>query len=132
MFFSNKHVAETYSRRIWDDKDLSVIDELLHAKIVIHSLLGDFHGKEPMKKVVQAWIAGFPDLVVKNDSVISERDLVMIQWHAQGTHQGEFKGIKPTGKSVSYVGVTLYRIDESKILEYSAYLDMQHLLNQIS
>lgn len=127
-----KEIAETYARRVWDNKDLAAIDELLHPKCVIHSLLGDFYGPESMKKVVQVWLTGFPDLIVRNTSIISEKGLVMIQWHAEGSHQGEFKGIKPTSKSVSYSGVTIYRISQAKIVDYWAYLDMQHLLKQIS
>lgn len=84
-----------------------------------------------MKEVVQAWLKGFPDLSVKNELIIAENDLVSIQWSAKGTHKGEFKGKKPTGKPVSYSGVIVYRIKNSQIVEYWAYLDMQHLLSQI-
>ncbi|MBA3604136.1 MAG: ester cyclase [Parachlamydiaceae bacterium] len=126
-----KSIAEEYAHRIWNKKDMSVIDDLLHPKIVIHSLLGDYQGTEPMKKVVEAWLNAFPDLVVKNNSVICEQDLVVIQWQAQGTHLWEFKGIQATGLPVAYEGVTIYKICTSKIIEYWAYLDMQHLLHQI-
>lgn len=81
--------------------------------------------------MVQAWLKGFPDLSVKNELIISENDLVSIQWSAKGTHKGEFKGKKPTGKPVAYSGVTVYRIRNSQIIEYWAYLDMQYLLSQI-
>ncbi|MBA3956853.1 MAG: ester cyclase [Parachlamydiaceae bacterium] len=126
-----KLVAEAYAHRVWDDKNLKAIDELIHQNCVIHSLLGDFYGPASMKNVVQAWLKGFPDLMVKNSSVICEDDLVVIQWQAHGTHQGEFKGIMPTGKSISYTGVTVYRISHDKIIEYWAYLDMKHLLDQL-
>lgn len=68
---------------------------------------------------------------MKNELIIAENDLVSIQWSATGTHSGEFKGKSPSGKSVSYCGATVYRIKNSQIIEYWAYLDMQHLLNQI-
>lgn len=126
-----KAVAETYMRRVWDDKDLKAIDELIHPKCVVHSLLGDFYGPESLKNIVQTWLLGFPDLVIKNTAVISEQDLVVIQWQAQGSHQGEFKGIKPIGKPVSYTGITVYRINHGKITEYWAYLDMKNILDQI-
>lgn len=125
-------VAETYAHRIWECKDLQAIDELIHQNCVIHSLLGDFYGPQSMKSVVRTWLNGFPDLVVKSTSVICEQDLVVIQWQAHGSHQGEFKGIQPTGRSISYSGVTIYRINQSKIVEYWAYIDMKHLLDQIS
>ena len=71
------------------------------------------------------------DLKVINDRFIAENDTVCIQWHAKGTHQGEFKGLQPTGKSVAYAGATVYRIESGLIVEYWAYVDMHHLMNQL-
>lgn len=124
-------VAEQYANRIWGKRDLSAINELLYPEVIIHSSFGDFQGPETMKTVVEAWLTGFPDLIVKNKALISEGDLIVIHWQAYGTHRGKFKDIPPTGKPISYAGVTIYRIKNDKIIEYWAYLDMQHLLNQI-
>ena len=128
---SGKEIAEAYANQVWNDKEISAVDKFVHQNAVIHSLLGDYHGTKAMKEVVQSWLKGFPDLRVDNDIIISENDLVCIQWRAKGTHHGEFKGRKPTGNPVSYSGATVYRIKDSKIIEYWAYLDMQHLLSQI-
>ncbi len=124
-------IAEDFANKIWNQKEISTIDRLIHKDVLIHSLLGDFRGVQAMKEVVWSWLTGFPDLSVKNELIISENDLVSIQWSAKGTHKGEFKGKKPTGKSVSYSGVTVYRIKNSQIVEYWAYLDMQHIFSQI-
>jgi len=124
-------IAETYSQRIWNDKDLTAIDDLVHPDCIIHSLLGNFHGRAALKKIVQTWLKGFPDLHVKNIAVIADKDLVAIHWEANGTHQGEFKGVPASNKPISYAGVTIYRIRNGQIIEYWAYLDMQHLLKQI-
>lgn len=128
---SYKEIAEKYANKVWNDKEVSAIDRFVHKDVLIHSLLGDFRGTQAMKEVVQAWLKGFPDLSVKNELIISENDLVSIQWSARGIHKGEFKGKKPTEKPVSYSGVTVYRIKNGQIIEYWAYLDMQHLLSQI-
>lgn len=128
---SSKKVAEEYANVVWNDKDISVIDRLIHKDVLIHSPFGDYRGIAALKEVVQAWLKGFPDLNVMNNLVISENDLVSVQWSAKGTHNGEFKGKKPTGKHVAYQGVTVYRIKDDQIVEYWAYIDMQHLLSQI-
>lgn len=127
----HQSIAEEYAHRIWELKDLSAIDSLLDSGIVIHSSLGTFHGREEMRRVVHAWMSAFPDLKVVNISALIQGDRTAIQWKAQGTHQGTFKGIPPTGKKVAYEGLTLYRIQEGKIVEYWAYLDMQHLIQQL-
>jgi steroid delta-isomerase-like uncharacterized protein len=134
MFLMNlkiNQIATEFANRIWNEKDLNAVDELVDSEVVIHSLLGNFNKQKAMRDVIQTWLNGFPDLRVTNDLVLCENDVVCVQWRAKGTHRGEFKGKKPTGKSVSYSGVTLYRIKNSKIVEYWAYLDMQHLLSQI-
>lgn len=128
---SARKIAEDYANTIWNQKEISTIDRLVHKDVLIHSLLGDFRGAQAMKEVVESWLKGFPDLSVKNELIISENDLVSIQWSAKGTHAGEFKGKKPRGKSVFYSGVTVYRIKNGQIIEYWAYLDMQHLFSQI-
>jgi steroid delta-isomerase-like uncharacterized protein len=131
MKANNKEIAEKYTNQIWNKKEISAIDTFVDEQVIIHSVLGDYQGTKAMKEVVQAWLTGFPDLRVHNDIIIGENDLVSIQWQAKGTHNGEFKGIKPTGKHVSYSGVTLYRIKNDKIIEYWTYIDINHLLNQI-
>lgn len=128
---SLKAIAEEYANKIWNVKDIGIINKLIHPDVIIHSLLGNYQGQTAMRGIVQAWLKGFPDLQVANDIVISENDIVSIQWRAKGTHHGEFKGKQPTGKPVSYSGVTVYRIKNNQIVEYWAYLDMQHLLSQI-
>ena len=126
-----KDIALEYSLRIWDKKDLSAIDELMSSQVVIHSLLGDFYGTEAMKNVVEAWLRAFPDLRVQNQHVVAENNLVMIHWKASGSHLGVFKGVPPTGKTVSYAGATLFEIQNDKIAQYWAYLDINHILSQI-
>lgn len=126
-----KQVAEEYAEKVWNAKDLSVIDRLVQKDVLIHSLLGDFRGSHSMKEVVQAWLKAFPDMVVRNELVITENDLVSIQWNVKATHRGEFKGRQPTGKPISYSGVTVYRVKDGQIVEYWAYLDMQHIFSQI-
>ncbi|MGA8165106.1 MAG: hypothetical protein WB791_08805 [Waddliaceae bacterium] len=51
---SAKSIAEEYTRRVWDDKDIKAIDDLIDNDAIIHSLLGDFYGPASMKTVVQA------------------------------------------------------------------------------
>lgn len=129
---SLKATARKFSHQVWNIKDLSAIDELLHPDVVIHSLLGDFRGADHMRTVAETWLQAFPDLIVKHSSIIHQNDLVAIQWSAKGTHKGVFKGYEPTGKEITYSGMTLYRIRDDKIVEYWAYLDMQHICQQIS
>lgn len=127
-----KTVARTYAKRIWDDKDLSAVDDFFSSNGIVHSPLGGFSGPEDLKNVLSTWISGFPDLKVTNIAEICEHDLVAFQWVAEGTHLGEFRGVHASGKAVQYAGVSLYRVHDSKITEYWGYLDINHIMTQIS
>lgn len=127
-----KQIAISFAKRIWEEKNLNLIDELMDPNVVIRSLLGNFYGRQAMKDLVKVWFLAFPDLKVETTSVISEKDLVMIQWNAQGHHLGEFKGFKASGRPVKYTGVTIYKVHKNLITEYWSYLDMQNILSQIS
>lgn len=124
--------AETYAKRIWDDKDLCAIEDHFDKNAVIHSSLGQFIGLESLKEVVKTWQRAFPDLKVENLHVFRSEDCVSIHWKAEGHQKGAFRGIEPTGKKVAYSGVTLYRLKEDKIIEYWAYLNLNHIIDQLS
>ncbi len=72
----------------WVKKDITAIDEFMDPNCMIHSPLGDYIGQYAMKNVMEAWIKGFPDLKVENLITISEKDRVVLQWKAYGTHLG--------------------------------------------
>ncbi len=123
--------AKEYTDRLWNQRDFSVLEELVDKQVVIHSLLGDYKGRELMQEVAETWLKGFPDLEVTFINTISEGDLEVVQWISKGTHQGDFRGKHATGRSISYPGVSIYRFEGEKIVEYWGYLDMQHVMNQL-
>jgi len=48
-----------------------------------------------------------------------------------GTHQGEFRGIAPTGKQVKYTGIAIDRIADGKVVEMWHVADTSGMLQQI-
>ena len=74
---------------------------------------------------------GFPDVANTIEDLIAEGDNVVARWRSRATHQGEYMGIPPTGKEVEVTGITLYRIEGSKIAESWNVEDKLGLLRQI-
>lgn len=127
-----KPFVEQYTHAVWNEKNLNVVDQCVAQDVIIHSSLGHFHGPAEMKKIIKVWVTGFPDLYVITLAALEEGDRVALQWEAKGTHLGPFKGIAPTQKRISYAGTTVYRLANRKIAEYWAYLNLQHLLEQLN
>ena len=60
----------------------------------------------------------YPDLTVTVEQQIAEGEYVATCITARGTHQGEWLGIKPTGKVVTYTGVNIDRVVDGRITEH--------------
>jgi predicted ester cyclase len=60
----------------------------------------------------------FTDLQPTVEDVIAEGDKVVTRWTIRGTHQGEIEEFgPPTGKQAEIKGITIHRIEGSKIVE---------------
>ena len=62
---------------------------------------------------------------------MAEGDKVALRVISTGTHKGEFLGIPPTDKKVSFVGVGFLTIRDGKIVEQWSVNDTMGLMQQI-
>jgi len=58
-------------------------------------------------------------------------DVVIVEFIARGTHQGELMGIAPTGRNVSLPACIVLEIRDGKIYAEREYFDMAHLMQQL-
>jgi predicted ester cyclase len=77
------------------------------------------------KQMMLAFYTAFPDMQWVMEDLIAEGDKVVSRYTFRGTHQGEFMGIAPTGKRVSFTGIEIDRIKDGKFVE--AWFDEDHL-----
>jgi predicted ester cyclase len=62
-------------------------------------------------------LRAFPDLHVAVEDVIAEGDKLVCRDTVTGTHQGEYRGLPPTGKSVAYNEIFILRFAGGRIAE---------------
>ena len=77
------------------------------------------------------WFAAFPDAQATIEDLIAEGDKVVTRSTLRGTHRGEFMGIAPTGKHVTFTGIAIFRIEEGKIAEGWNNFDVLGLMQQL-
>ena len=75
--------------------------------------------------------AAFPDLTVTINDLIAEDDRVAKLWSLTATHKGEYLGIAPTGRRVTWSGITIYRVRAGKVVECIWRTDALGLLQQL-
>jgi len=66
----------------------------------------------------------YPDLHLTIDRQIAEGDWVVSCITASGTHLGEWIGIAPTGKRVTFTGVNVDRVAGGKLVEHGGAANM--------
>jgi steroid delta-isomerase-like uncharacterized protein len=84
------------------------------------------------KQFLTAFWSAFPDLSHKIEDMVAEGDKVAVRVINTGTHKGEFMGIPPTDKKVSFVGVGFLTIRDGKIIEQWSVNDTMGLMQQPS
>ena len=73
----------------------------------------------------------YKDLHLTVELQIGEGDFVATCIKAEGVHSGEWMGIKPTGKHVSFTGVNIDKVINGKIIEHSGAANLFHPLLKI-
>jgi len=128
----NKQLADRVWEDIWHQGDLSRINDLFTMDFVRHDPGGrELHGTEQNRQFISGLRAAFPDLRFTTDDQIAEGDKVVVRYHFQGTHQGDFQGMPPTHKRVTYTGILIYRLADGKIAEQWTEFDLLGFLRQL-
>ncbi len=80
---------------------------------------------------VWGFSTSFTDLHLTTESTVSEGDKVAARITFRGTHNGDFMGLPPTGKQVTFSSMEINRMVDGKIAEHWVVLDMLSLLQQL-
>ena len=108
------------------------IDELVEPDVLIHMPLPiQATGAQALKQVWAMLLRGLPDLHVAVEDVIAEGDKVVSRNTVTGTHQGEYMGLPPTGKSITYNEIFIFRFAGGRIAEIWGVVDVFSQMQQI-
>jgi steroid delta-isomerase-like uncharacterized protein len=131
MSEQNKTLARRWFEDLFSRGDLDAADEILSAEFVDHLTHEDERGLEELKHYVSIYRTAFSDIKDSVGDIVAEGDKVVVRWRSGGTHQGEFMGVPPTGKHVTFSGMRLFRIAENKIVESWVNIDERGLQEQL-
>jgi steroid delta-isomerase-like uncharacterized protein len=127
----NKTLARRWFEDLFSRGNLDVANEILSAELVDHLTHEDERGLEELKHYVSIYHTAFPDIQDTVEDIVAEGDKVVVRWTSGGTHQGEFMGVPPTGRHVTFSGMRLFRVAEKKIVESWVNIDERGLQEQL-
>jgi len=131
MTTDSKSLVRRMYEEAWNQGRLEVIDEICTPDYVGIGPYGNEIGPEAVKRGVGSRRKAFPDIHVTIDDLIAEGDKVVAHLTFRGTHEGEFQGIQPTGKEVTWSGIWIYRVADGKFVERWHAWDMFGLMQQL-
>ena len=127
-----KTILHQFLDEAYNKGNLSVGDKSISASCVFHTPEADIEGIEGWKKYATGFLTAFPDdLVVTIEDMVCEENKVVAYWTCRGTHNGDLRGIAPTGKQVTWQGMGIYRFSEGKIVEVWTLNDALGIMRQV-
>lgn len=66
----------------------------------------------------------YPDLKITVEHQIAEGEWVVSVITARGTHEGEWLGMKPTGRALVFTGVNVDRVVDGRLVEHGGAANM--------
>ena len=131
MSEQNKKLARRWFEDLFSRGDLDAANEILSAEFVDHLPREEERGIEELKNYVSIYRTAFPDIQDTVEDIVAEGDKVVVSWMSRGTHQGEYMGIAPTGRHVTFTGMRLFRFAENQIAESWVNIDERGLQEQL-
>jgi serine phosphatase RsbU (regulator of sigma subunit) len=128
----NKAIFRRYVEEVTNRGNLEVSDEIFD-RYLAHQPDGSVveRGPEDVKRFVGEFRSAFLDFHCTVEDQIAEEDRVMTRWRMRGTHQGEFRGLAPTGREMEINGIGIFRFSsEGKVVESWDSYDQLGMLRQ--
>jgi serine phosphatase RsbU (regulator of sigma subunit) len=128
----NKAIFRRYAEEVGNQHNLEIVDEIFD-RYIAHQPDGSTleRGPEDVKRFQGEFFSAFSDFRISIEDQIAEGDKVVSRYTIRGTHQGEFRGMAPTGKQIELKGVTIFRFSsEGKVVETWDSYDQMSLMRQ--
>jgi predicted ester cyclase len=73
----------------------------------------------------------YPDIHLTVEDVIAEGDKIVTRNTVTATHRGQFMGVGPTGKPVTYNEIFIFRFADGRVVETWGVVDVYAQMKQI-
>jgi len=128
---ANKSLVRRYYEDVLNGGNVGLLDELAVPDYDEHSPFpGQPNGIEGLKARIGAILASFRPVFTLHE-LIADGETVVAYWTNTGTHQGEFMGIPPSGRTVTISGVDIHRLRDGRMAEHWHVIEELQMLQQL-
>ena len=111
MSEQNKQLVRRYYDEVMNGRELDAVSDFFADERMV----------EGVRRGCFAYFTAFPDL-----------DSVFVRSTMTGTHDGEYKGLPPTGRHVAAESAEVYRVGEGRFVGYWCLANVAGLMRQLT
>jgi steroid delta-isomerase-like uncharacterized protein len=129
----NKATVRRIYEEVFSQGDFDLGDELLADDFVEHEHLppGIPPGKAAPRTLMTMMRGAFPDFQAAVEELLEDGDKVVARARFSGTHQGEFMGIPPTGRSFEITAIDILQFRDGRAIAHWGVMDMAGMMEQL-
>jgi predicted ester cyclase len=128
----NEAIVRRFIEEYQNTGDERVADEILAHDFVDHCPFGPFApDREGVKQLFRMLRSAFPDLRAEVKDQFSAGDKVVTRKIFHGTNDGEFMGMPPTSKKVSFDVIDILRLRDGQFTDHWNVVDAMGLTQQL-
>lgn len=130
---TTRRLVHRFYEQFWNARNYDMAERLIAPRAVMHGTLGSSQrGPGGLVDYAHQLTDAFPDIQLRMDELIVERDRAAARVTWTGTHRGELFGCPGTGRRVRHDCVVLFRIARGRITEVDVYGDRAELRRQVA
>jgi steroid delta-isomerase-like uncharacterized protein len=125
----NVELVKRFYEEAINQRDTTACERLLTDDFVQNN---EFRGREGQQTAVNAFLSAFPDLKHQILMTVAEEDRVAAHQKWIGTHEGEFLGIQPTSRKVTFTSTAIILIHQGLIAQAWDEVDLLAIQTQLT
>jgi len=120
MSEDNKARVRRYFEETLSKGNMAYVDEIADGAMA-----------EGLKRGASGLRSSFSDMHDRVQDQLSEGEKVVTRFEGGGVHRGVFMGVAPTGKTVTWTGISIDRFVDGKIVERWTEINVLGVLQQL-
>ena len=121
----NIAIARRFHEEAINQRNVAVLQDILHPEVVHHAAGGfpDVTTADGVTAMMGAFPEAFSDLHYTFDLFIVQDDFVVERYTATGTQDGPLQDLPPSGRTATWTGINIFRIECGQIVEIWSEVD---------
>jgi steroid delta-isomerase-like uncharacterized protein len=130
----NIEISRTWHEQVINQRNPSALQDILAPEVIHHAAGGypDTMTADEVAAMMDDFLVAFPDLGYVFDFFVVQDDMVVERYTATGTQAGPLQNLPPSGRTATWTGINIFRIECGRIVEVWSEVDALSRTQQLT